>query len=251
MYTFEIPANTTATVTLQKEEGKRVLTDSSAVMISETEKEAVYAVSSGSHSFTVKNARGGLTESITVKGANIRLGANPGLRFAATVEKNEWYDAYYSEEMYTYADSNNLRFGTIVVPSELLEGADLVTAYLDGNPAVLDIPAKKIYAQDAETLTFTGVLTQIPRKTSAYAMKLTAAFYICTRENESAQWEYRFSVTVERSYFECAQAALKIYEALENPTPEQQKTLFRLRELVGTVDDDDSLWLGGEENRWY
>ena len=82
-------------------------------------------------------------------------------------------------------------------------------------------------------------------------MKLTAAFYICTRENESAPWEYRFSETVERSYFECAKAALKTYEALENPTPEQQKALFRLRELVGTVDNDNSLWLGGEENRWY
>lgn len=251
VYTFEIPANTTATVTLQKEKGKTVLTDSSAVMISETEKEAVYAVSSGSHSFTVKNARGGLTESITVRGANIRLGTNPGLRFAATVEKNEWYDAYYGEEIYAYADSNNLRFGTIVAPSELLENTDLITAYLGGNPVVLDIPAKKIYAQDAETLTFTGVLTQIPRKTSTYTMKLTAAFYICTRENESAQWEYRFSETLERSYFECAQAALKTYEAVENPTQEQQKVLLQLRELVAAVDNDDSLWLGGEENRWY
>ncbi|HAB01048.1 MAG TPA: hypothetical protein DCE08_06270 [Ruminococcaceae bacterium] len=173
------------------------------------------------------------------------------MRFAATVEKNEWYDAYYGEEIYAYADSNNLRFGTIVAPSELLENTDLITAYLGGNPVVLDIPAKKIYAQDAETLTFTGVLTQIPRKTSTYTMKLTAAFYICTRENESAQWEYRFSETLERSYFECAQAALKTYEAVENPTQEQQKVLLQLRELVAAVDNDDSLWLGGEENRWY
>ena len=266
IYTVEIPANTTATVVLPT--GAQVLEGSVApeqaegvTRVIRTADSVRVQIGSGSYTFTVKSVgnSGGSTietEVPSILGANIRLGDNAGIRFAAKVIKGDFFNKYYtstdSAKTYQYAKADCLQFGTIIIPSSLVEnGKTVVEMFQQGNSNVLDIPAVMIYAQDENSLTYTGVITQVPKTAQAYTKTLQTAFYVRYRSSADAEWTYAFSDGVsERSYFECADAALKNdYNStkLPNPTEAQKKIIQQLNEITQVVESTG--WIGGDN--WY
>ena len=188
-------------------------------------------------------------------GANIRLETDElsaGIRFAATFEKNDLYDTYYptsdSEKMYIYSENNNYQFGAIMVPTSLIpSGEDVVSMYQSGNSTVLEALGKRVYAQDSETLTFTGVLVGIPETVKDYTNVIQTAFYVRYRESETDDWTYIFSTKLEDSYYSVAtKAAEKTYNYtnLPNPTAGQKRIIDALNKIIDFVEEDN--WIDGD-----
>lgn len=192
------------------------------------------------------------TTGITVLGANIRLegnGLSAGIRFGAKLSKGEIYDTYYpttdEEKKYVYDESNNYQFGVIMLPKRLVtEGSTVIEMYENGDSKVLDILGRKVFEQNATTLVYTGVLTEIPKTVEKYTETLQCAFYVRVRENEEAQWQYTFSNLVEDSYFSVAEKAHYTtynYGKMPNPTAAEKATIDALLEIIDFVEED--LWI--------
>ncbi len=194
---------------------------------------------------------------INVLGANIRLegdGLSAGIRFGAKLSKDEIYDTYYpttdEEKKYVYDESNNYQFGVIMLPKRLVtEGSTVIEMYENGDSKVLDILGRKVFEQNATTLVYTGVLTEIPKTVEKYTETLQCAFYVRVRENEEAQWQYTFSNLVEDSYFSVAEKAHYTtynYGKMPNPTAAEKATIDALLEIIDFVEED--LWI---DTGWY
>ena len=132
-------------------------------------------------------------------GASIRLpeqGLSSGLRFASKIIKEK----VGIEGDYHYSEGDTVKFGTALIPETKLQGYDSLAAYInDGGENVLYIPAKKVYAQDDKTVTFTAVLTDIPEE--AYGLGIVAVPYMVK------DGTYIFYEEVTRSYRSVAKAA--------------------------------------------
>lgn len=138
-------------------------------------------------------------EVVTPKGGSIRIASEQytaGLRFAATVDKA----LAGIEGNYTYSDSADVKFGMFLLPTEKLGTSATLVDYIkaDGE-SVLDIPAKKIYEQDTDTVTYTAVLTEIPSKD--YATDVVAVPYMLVGD------EYTYFDEITRSFKGVAKAA--------------------------------------------
>ena len=176
---------------------------------------------------------------IALVGANIRVGTNAGLRFGTRVTKNEFFNKYYSagdeNNTYVYSEDNNIMFGTLLIPDNLLKGSTLQEMFKTENSQVLDIPAKNIYSQDKNSIVFTGVVTNIPKDAKIYDQKIVAVSYIKYREDEESEWNYVFSEKDEASYLSVAKAArASDYSDANNPTPteEVQNVIKQLDEII-------------------
>jgi len=191
---------------------------------------------------------------IALAGANIRVGDSAGLRFRTIVQKNAFFNKYYTagdeNNTYVYSEDNNIVFGTLFIPEELIpQGSSLQEMFEDGNTSVLEIPAKKIYSQDKDTVAFTGVITDIPEDADIYDQKIVAVSYIKYRENEESDWNYIYSEDSNASYLSVAKAArASDYSDANNPTPteEVQNIIKQLDEIIDLCEKNLG-WLPG----WY
>lgn len=183
-------------------------------------------------------------------GANIRIaseGRTAGLRFAANFKKNDLYNTYYGTGDYEYKETNNFQFGAIFIPVSMLDdGETVVDLFKEGDTSVLDIPGKKVFDQDAQSVTFTGCITDIPQTKEDYTNTIQCAFYIKTRENAEDEWTYIYSETLQHSYYSVADKAYH-EDYLRRPTLTEadKDILSALKEIVDFVEED--AWING----WY
>lgn len=105
------------------------------------------------------------TVALHMLGAGIRP-ASGDLRFAARLEKTETVTEYRDEwELGVLIVPESLLAGAGYAPDELtLESAEAVAARYGMSRADIVFYAAGIYAEDADSLTFTGVFPAIPRE---------------------------------------------------------------------------------------
>ena len=145
------------------------------------------------------------TDATEALGANIRLETaelTAGLRFGAEVDKIK---AGIIGE-YVYSEDANVKLGMFLLPAEkLAEGETLVDYVNAGKEGVLDVPAKKIYAQDDQTITYTAVLVDIPE--AAYQTEIVAVPY-AVKNGKTVYFEQK-----QKSYAGVAKAAIDAHKA--------------------------------------
>lgn len=163
------------------------------------------------------------SNALSSKGAQIRPASDEikaGLRFAAAVSKAE----LGIEGTYTVGQSG-VRFGMLMIPKKRLiaSGFDSVPAMFEsGNTEVLDLPANYLFAQNASTVTFTGVLTDIP--VSDYGTDVCTVPYVL--ENGS----YRYGIPMVNSFLSVARVARETTysdAAIAALTDETQQAAYR------------------------
>ena len=147
---------------------------------------------------------GALSPRISLLGANIRLESDElsaGIRFGATIDKalldieGEW----------KYNPDSNTEFGMYLLPANKLEAGQTLAEYLrDGGKDALKIVAKNILAQDKTTITYTAVLTDIPK--SEYNRNIVAIPYV-TSENITTYYD-----DIGKSYAGVAKSATELYQ---------------------------------------
>ena len=147
---------------------------------------------------------GALKPAITLMGANIRLeeeGLSAGLRFGAQVDKailgieGEW----------AYNPDSDLEFGIYLLPEYKLEAGQTLAEYIeDGEQDALKVVAKKYFAQDKSSITYTAVLTEIPN--DSFTKKIVAIPYVI------ANGETKYFNEITKSYVDVAYTAMKSYE---------------------------------------
>ena len=183
-------------------------------------------------------------------GASIRFAdekLSPGIRFGAAISKNDLYDTYYpttdENKTYNYSDDNNYQFGAIMIPKALIpEGETVVSMYESKNTNVLDIVGKKVYDEDEETITFTGVLVGIPETVDGYTTTIQTVFYVRYRESAEDEWTYIFSTILEDSYYSVAvKAAESKYNSTNIPTPtdEEKAIMETLNNIIAFVEKEE------------
>ncbi|HAB00983.1 MAG TPA: hypothetical protein DCE08_05910 [Ruminococcaceae bacterium] len=134
------------------------------------------------------------------KGAQMRLpdGAiTAGLRFAATVDKA----TFGIGESYSYAENNGVTFGMYLLPKDMLDGYSTLRDYINAKTTLgdaVDVIGKNVYSQDANELTYTAVLIDIPE--TAYNRDIVALPYV----KYNGTIEYGTEMT--RSYYSVAKA---------------------------------------------
>ncbi|MBQ3055105.1 MAG: heparinase II/III family protein [Oscillospiraceae bacterium] len=151
----------------------------------------------------------------TVNGAQVRIRGVQGLRFISSIDK---------------ADPNFARaveFGTVLIPSEdLTDISQLqIGATLNGHK-VAKVPAKNIYAETENTITFTAVLTGLTEQ--LYTKEFTARAYAIMDDGRIIYADQGAS----RSIYSVAKRA--IIEGKES-----KGVLAVLRNIVALVDDLD------------
>ncbi len=171
-------------------------------------------------------------------GTNIRLGDKAGLRFKTVINKNAFYDKYYPAEdegkSYVYDDSNNLMFGTLLVlTNSIPSDSSLQEMFENDDKNVVNVPAKKIFSEDSEALSFTAVIIEIPRSVDNYSLEITAIPYVKYRNNGESGWVYSFGEETKDSYYNVAKKARESdYSGLNNPDPSEE-----VKEIMNQLDD--------------
>ena len=159
-------------------------------------------------------------------GANIRLGDNDlsaGLRFGAEIDKAK----AGLTETYKYDDEQVVKFGMFLLPKNMLGEGQTLTQYLaNGVQDALDVVAKKIKAQDENTIEYTAVLVDIPEK--AWDRVVVAVPYALVGDN------YIFFDEQEQSYAGVAQAAIDSY-LNGNPNNISEEQYNSLLEILAKV----------------
>ena len=166
-------------------------------------------------------------DTVEALGANIRLATetvSAGLRFGATVNKAD----LLIEGDYVYDEASDVQLGMYLLPAEMLAESETLEDYIAaGKTEALDVPAKKVYAQDDETITFTAVLVDIPAE--AYAKEIVAVPYVKVAEDVT------YFEEKDQSYTGVAQAAFDANEAGTVTLTEEQ--LKALKDILGIEDE--------------
>ena len=153
-----------------------------------------YEIAQG-NSFTIPLTREEVYTPIalkTVNGAQIRTTGSQGLRFISTIDKS---DPKFSEVA---------EYGTVLIPTaDLTDLEDLqIGATLNGH-TVAKVPAKNLYAETDDTVTFTAVITDIKEKN--YARAYTARAYAILEDGSIVYG----NTSSSRSVYGVAKAALE------------------------------------------
>lgn len=151
-------------------------------------------VTKGIGSATVTVTAGTLTKSCTIEivpslsltplGGSARLITPYGLRFGMKITKDNAYNKY-KDVIVCY--------GTLIIPNDILAGAELTV----DTPTVLNVVASKVLSEDSSAITYTGVLTGIPK--SAFEREIAGRGYIKYRDVNGIE-KYLYSDTIVRSY---------------------------------------------------
>lgn len=134
------------------------------------------------------------SERVFVNGSSIRLpdtsdNLPSGLRFAATIVK---YNLGIVDK-YEYSEDAQMKFGMFLIPEYLLGDCNTLTEYLEqGVQNALDVPARRIYEQNDNYVTFTAVLTNIPE--THYSSNIIAVPYMLV------DGKYTYFEEMTRSY---------------------------------------------------
>lgn len=140
---------------------------------------------------------------LNVLGATIRYEDPTGIRFGATVQKNDAFEALWGEEEYAYDEDGDVIFGMLVSTGTIPEET-LLTAENIGTYGVNGV-AKKVYAQDEDQMTYTFVIMGIGE--ANYHTGITVRAYMMYK-TVGGEWAYVYSAQMTRSYHEVAQSIL-------------------------------------------
>ncbi len=149
----------------------------------------------------------------TILGASIRLIEPYGIRFGIQLGKGG-----------DYANVKIVDYGTIMKPTELLDGEDLTLE--TGN--VQKIPAKVIYSENDAMKIYTGVLINIP--TTYFDTAISGRGYFIY-EDENGVNHTVYTDIVSMSFNDVVNAAYQKYTSLPNPTDAQKEIIARLEVL--------------------
>ncbi|HAB00548.1 MAG TPA: hypothetical protein DCE08_03485, partial [Ruminococcaceae bacterium] len=217
--------------------------------------------------FTFKYQRK-TSAAIGTPAANIRLGngtVKAGLRFRTDFTKDSLFLKVYGNEKYRYSDDALVQFGTLLVPYKLLGSyADVVEMFqaeaslAESERKVVNVVAKNIYAQTDSTISFTGVLTDIPA--AQYKTNVCAVGYVRYRTAADQPWTYEFSSQKMQSYAGVAKLARENEYSDEKVkgNAELEAIAAQLDEIIGasnpelpgTVGDDgQGGWI--DNGMWY
>ena len=139
------------------------------------------------------------TSGLSSKGAQMRLDngtVTAGLRFATTIDKA----TYGIGESYSYADNNGVTFGMYLLPTDKLGEYSTLLEYINANTLgdAVNVVGKNVYSQDANALTYTAVLTQIPE--TSYNRDVVALPYVINNGTTV------YGTEMTRSYYSVAKA---------------------------------------------
>ncbi len=139
------------------------------------------------------------TSGLSSKGAQMRLGngtVTAGLRFATTIDKA----TYGIGESYSYADNKGVTFGMYLLPTDKLGEYSTLLDYINANTLgdAVKVEGINVYSQDANALTYTAVLTQIPE--TGYNRDVVALPYVISNGNTV------YGTEMTRSYYSVAKA---------------------------------------------
>ena len=139
------------------------------------------------------------TSGLFSKGAQMRLDngtVTAGLRFATTIDKA----TYGIGESYSYADNNGVTFGMYLLPTDKLGEYSTLLEYINANTLgdAVKVEGINVYSQDANALTYTAVLTQIPE--TSYNRDVVALPYVISNGNTV------YGTEMTRSYYSVAKA---------------------------------------------
>ncbi|MBE6916036.1 MAG: hypothetical protein E7471_05325 [Ruminococcaceae bacterium] len=152
----------------------------------------------------------------TINGAQIRMKGDQGLRFFSTIEKS--------------GDFGKVKeFGTILIPTaDIKDISELEIGATLGGHTVAKVPAKNLYAETDDTITFTAVITQIAEQN--YTRAYTARAYAILEDGRVVYSDTGAS----RSVYEVAK------KGLENPDEsETNKEVFR--KIVAVVESQPNI----------
>ena len=135
---------------------------------------------------------------LSVYGAGIRYTpSNPAMRILTSVDVNSEFAKMLSVDVdYTYSEDGRVIFGTLFIPSKLLEKGEMLT--MDTENA-LNIVAKKIVRDKSSgELGYICALTDIPE--SARNLPITVRSYVGIRASEGGEYVYRYIDQEQRTY---------------------------------------------------
>ncbi len=199
-------------------------------------------------SVTVERDEPDFSAAVSNKGSNIRLeseNTTTGLRFASTLSKTQ----LGIEGDYVYAEDADVIFGMLLLPKDLLEDTEYSTIeelFKSGaENSIFDIKAKKIWAQDETSLTYTAVITDIPEED--WARPIYAVPYMLKGGS------YFFGEQMENSYYGVTKAAResdysdeKIAQIVDETEKANAKAVAeKLQAIIDTVNNQ------GYINGWY
>ena len=189
-------------------------------------------------SFKATTAAPNKRDRVYSEGGSIRLAVDAekiksGLRFAATVVK---YNLGIEGD-YAYSDDAEMKFGMFLIPEDMLEGKTLAEYLKGGVQQALDVPARRIYEQDDDYVTYTAVITDIPEKD--YDREIVALPYMLQNG------EYTYFDEMTRNYKGVALAARsttfsdsKIMNMAETKKAQYIETAKKLDALTGSATVD-------------
>ena len=144
---------------------------------------------------------------LDVLGSTIRYETPTGIRFASTVKKTDALAELIGRGEYAYSAEDSVYFGTLVITKAALGDAELTVNTAKASNA----KAEKLYAQDAESITFTVALYDIPA--SFYNAEIVVRPYIAVKNAQSGEWTYIYGAEFTSSYEDTAQAIYDAYTA--------------------------------------
>ena len=161
-----------------------------------------------------------IEDNLAIEGAQIRLPEGEieaGLRFGATLQKS----FLGIEGDYAYSGTATTTFGMFLLPEDMLAEGQTLAQYLETNGYAGDavkVPAVKIYSQNADSVTYTAVLTDIPAED--YDRDIVAVPYVCTNGT------YEFAGEETRNYKAVSESVGAAYEAGRLALTADQKALL-------------------------
>ena len=133
-----------------------------------------------------------------IRFADTNKNRSSGIRFAASVIKS----IVGIEGEYKYTANADVKFGMFMLPKSMLGTSKTLVDYIEaGGDMFADVPAKNIYSQDDNFVTFTAVLTDIPQ--DKYETNIVAVPYMLK------DGEYTYFEEMIKSYKAVALSALE------------------------------------------
>lgn len=150
-----------------------------------------------------------------ILGASIRVSDPYGIRFGIQLGKTG-----------DYGKVEIVEYGTIMLPTEKLGGAELLLSTAD----VLRVQGKVIYSETSSARVYTGVLINIPD--SFFDTEVSGRGYLVYKDTNGAQRTI-YTDTVSRSFHGVAEAAYESYSQIEKPTSAQKAVIDKLKKILG------------------
>jgi len=152
--------------------------------------------------------------SLELLGASIRITQPYGIRFGFTLGKDE-----------AYKSTDIVEYGTIMIPADRL-GSQELTVH---TPDVLKIKANRLLSEDSTSMTYTGVLTDIP--TSYFSTVITGRGYVIYRD-VCGDERVIYSDSCSESFDSVALYAYDYYSRNNDGSAECQDILNTLNSII-------------------